>query len=67
MLPSGCIDNRLFLRCMHGFGLCPWRLSRFQEAAQIFDRLLWLNPADNQGVRLLVDHVRAKSRWEDSQ
>jgi hypothetical protein len=27
--------------------------------------MLWLNPADNQGVRFLIDDVRAKTAWED--
>jgi hypothetical protein len=65
VLPWGCIDNRPFLRCMHGFGLCLWRLSRFEEAVRIFERMLWLNPSDNQGVRLMIDEVRAKKAWED--
>jgi hypothetical protein len=65
LLPWGRIDNRPFLRCMHGFGLCLWRLKRFEEAGRIFDRMLWLNPSDNQGVRFLVDQVRAKDAWED--
>ena len=65
VLPWGRIDNRPLLRCMHGFGLCLWRLGRFEEAGRIFDRMLWLNPSDNQGVRLLVDQVRAKHSWED--
>ena len=55
LLPWGHIDNRPFLRCMHGFGLCLWRLGRFEEAGRIFDRMLWLNPSDNQGVRFLID------------
>lgn len=67
VLPWGWIDNRPFLRCMHGFGLCVWRLRRFEEAGSIFDRMLWLNPSDNQGVRFLVDDVRAKVAWEDSE
>ncbi len=66
VLPWGWIDNRPFLRCMHGFGLCLWRLRQFKEAADIFKRMLWLNPADNQGVRFLVDRVRAKDTWENS-
>ena len=61
----GHIDNRPFLRCMHGYGLCLWRLGRFEEAERVFDRMLWLNPSDNQGVRFLVDDVRAKTAWED--
>jgi len=67
VLPWGCIDNRPFLRCMHGFGLCLWRLRRFKEARAIFDRILWLNPSDNQGVRFLVADVAAKMAWEDSE
>jgi len=66
VLPWGWIDNRPFLRCMHGFGLCLWRLKRFEEAGRIFDRMLWLNPSDNQGVRFLVHQVRAQNTWEDS-
>jgi hypothetical protein len=51
VLPWGHVDNRPFLRCMHGYGLCLWRLGRLEEAARVFDRMLWLNPSDNQGVR----------------
>jgi tetratricopeptide (TPR) repeat protein len=65
LLPWGHIDNRPFLRCMHGFGLCLWRLGRFEEAERVFDRMLWLNPSDNQGVRFLIDEVRSKMAWED--
>jgi hypothetical protein len=28
--------------------------------------MLWLNPSDNQGVRFLIDQVRAKAAWEQS-
>lgn len=65
LLPWGHIDNRPFLRCMQGFGLCLWRLGRFEEAGGVFDRMLWLNPSDNQGVRFLVDEVRLRKPWED--
>jgi hypothetical protein len=65
VLPWGRIDNRPFLRCMHGFGLCLWRLGRFEEAGRIFDRMLWLNPTDNQGVRFLIDEVRNRVAWKD--
>ena len=62
LLPWGHIDNRPF-RCMHGFGLCLWRPERFEEAADVFDRMLWLNPSDNQGIRFLVDELRSRKRW----
>jgi len=65
LLPWGLIDNRPFMRCLHGYGLCLWRLERFEEAERVFDRMLWLNPSDNQGVRFLIDEVRTRTPWED--
>jgi hypothetical protein len=51
---------------MHGFGLCLWRLGRFEEAGHLFERMLWLNPSDNQGVRFLIDTVEAGVAWQSS-
>ena len=65
LLPWGRIDNRPFLRCMNGFGLCLWRLGRFEEAERVFERMLWLNPSDDQGARFLIAEVRSKTAWED--
>jgi hypothetical protein len=65
VLPWGHIDNRPFLRCIHGFGLCLWRLGEVSKACQIFERMLWLNPTDNQGIRFLLDDVRLKRAWGD--
>ena len=65
LLPWGHIDNRPFLRCMHGYGLCCWRLGRFEEAERVFDRMLWLNPSDNQGVRGLISPVQQRLNWKD--
>ena len=66
LLPWGWIDNRPFLRCMNGFGLCLWRLGRLEEAEKIFKRILWLNPSDNQGVRFLIEDVHAGVAWQQS-
>ena len=65
LLPWGHIDNRPFLRCLHGHGLCLWRLGRWDEAVRVFERMLWLNPWDNQGVRFLVDECRSGEPWKD--
>lgn len=61
----GLIYNRPYLRCMHGYGLCLWRLGYFDEAERVFDRMLWLNPSDNTGVRFIINEVTAKTAWED--
>ena len=66
VLAWGLVDNRPFLRCMNGYGLCLWRLGRRDEAARVFDRMLWMNPADNQGIRFLLPAVRDGRRWEES-
>jgi hypothetical protein len=65
LLPWGRVDNRPFLRCLHGFGLCLWRLDRDHETESVFERMLWLNPTDNQGVRFLLPVLRAGDRWDD--
>ena len=64
VLAWGLVDNRPFLRCLQGYGLCLWRLGRLDEAASVFERMLWLNPSDNQGVRCLLPAVRAGEAWE---
>jgi hypothetical protein len=65
VLAWGLIDNRPFLRCMHGYGLSLWRLERWKEAEQVFERMLWMNPSDNQGIRGLLPDVRAREPWVD--
>ena len=59
------VDNRPFLRCMHGYGLCLWRLGSNDEAMRVFQRMLWLNPSDNQGIRFIIDEVRMKQIWKN--
>lgn len=58
------LDNRPYLRCLHGYALCLWRLKHFTEAENVFTRMLWLNPSDNQGARLCLTAVRDGSPWE---
>jgi hypothetical protein len=35
------------------------------ETARVFDRILWMNLAANQGVGGLLPAVQAGERWED--
>jgi hypothetical protein len=67
VLAWGLIDNRPFLRCKQGYGLCLWRLERWEEAARVFERMLWMNPSDNQGIRFLLPDVRARETWVDEE
>ncbi len=61
----GHIYNRPFLRCLHGYGLCLWRLDRLQQADEVFTRSLSLNPNDNQGVRFCREDVCHGRSWEE--
>lgn len=63
-LPRGLIDNRPYLRCLHGKRLVLWGIGRMQDAAAIFQKLLWLNPGDNQGARFCLAAVEDGKAWE---
>ena len=65
VLSWGLVDNRPFLRCLHGLGLACWRLGARDRAAAIFQRMLWLNPSDNQGACFNLAAVEGGSAWED--
>jgi tetratricopeptide (TPR) repeat protein len=65
LLSWGFIDNRPFLRCLHGYGLCLWRFGRLREAEKVFTRMLWLNPTDNQGVRSELSDVKEGEAWHE--
>jgi len=65
VLPWGHVDNRPFLRCLHGVGLCFWRLGDLEQAVKTFTRMLWLNPSDNQGERFNLANVQAGRTWEE--
>jgi hypothetical protein len=62
-LPWSCIYNRPFLRALHSLGLCLWRGGEVEQAEAIFERLLILNPPDNQGVRFCLADLQAGRPW----
>jgi hypothetical protein len=65
VLAWGRIYNRPFLRCLHGYGLCLWRLGRLAEAQEVFERILSLNPNDNQGARFCWHDVLEAGTWAE--
>ncbi len=67
LLPWGCTDNRPFLRCLHGYGLCLWRFGRMRDAEKVFTRMLWLNPTDNQGARFNLYDVKEGKVWHEEE
>jgi tetratricopeptide (TPR) repeat protein len=67
VLAWSCLYNRPFLRCLHGYGLCLWRLGRSEEAVQVFERILAFNPNDNQGARFSWSDACQGLTWEQAQ
>ncbi len=63
VLGWGWVDNRPFLRCLHGLTLSTWRLEQYTEAQELCWALLWLNPADNLGARELLPEITAGAPW----
>jgi len=54
ILEWGWLDNRPFLRCLHGLALLRYDEGEIDEALKLFQELLSLNPNDNQGVRSIA-------------
>lgn len=50
----GHLSNRPYLRAQHTAVLAYVRLRKHKEAVELIDRMLVLNPNDNQGVRYLL-------------
>ena len=67
LLPWGFLDNRPYLRCLHGHGLHLWRIGDLAAAGEVFRRMLWLNPHDNQGARFTLRDVEAGRSWEEAE
>ena len=64
-LPWSLMDNRPYLRCLHGYALSLWQLGELDTAAAVFERMLWLNPMDNQGARFNLADVRSERNWSE--
>jgi tetratricopeptide (TPR) repeat protein len=61
------LENRPFLRCLHGLALTRYDDGETEEALKLFQELLSLNPNDNQGVRAMaVEALFKLGRFEDA-
>ncbi|GAA2628233.1 hypothetical protein GCM10010411_76950 [Actinomadura fulvescens] len=65
VLPWSWTQNRPFLRARHGWALALWRLGDFDNAGTVLRTSLWINPADNQGLRDLLPLVEQRRPYEE--
>ena len=54
------LNNRPYLRALHGLCLWHWKNKDFEKAEAIATKLLRLNPMDNQGSRFILEDVQNK-------
>jgi hypothetical protein len=65
VLPWGLVDNRPFLRCLHGLARAFLRRDRREDAAAALRRLLRLDPADPLGAGASVAAIEAGKTWRE--
>lgn len=65
VLPWGLVENRPFLRCLHGLSRALLRCDRREDAAAALRRLLRLDPADPLGARARLAAIEAGKTWRE--
>ena len=53
-VPWGILENRPYLRGLANLALACGRRGRWADVVEIYERLLRLNPNDNQGIRWMI-------------
>ncbi len=53
----GCLATRPYMRAIHALGLAHLQSGNDDQARSCFERLLEMNPNDNQGIRYLLDDI----------
>ncbi len=65
-LPWGWVENRPFLRTIHGLALVKLRRGDIKSAQQLLGWLVRLEPNDNLGARAIIEDIRIGTLpWDD--
>jgi len=65
VLPWGLVENRPFLRCLHGLSRALLRCDRSKDAAAALRRLLRLEPSDPLGAGARLAAIEAGKTWRE--
>lgn len=65
VLPWGFVENRPFLRCLHGLSRALLRCERREDAAAALRRLLRLDPTDPLGAQARLAAMEAGKTWRE--
>ena len=61
------IENRPYLRALHGLCLILWKMEKYGESVKIAEKLLRICPTDNLGIRFIVDKIKNHEEWTDEE
>jgi hypothetical protein len=65
MLPWGLVENRPFLRCLHGLSRALLRCDRSKDAAAALRRILRLEPSDPVGAGATLAAIEVGKTWRE--
>jgi len=65
VMPWICLENRPYLRALHGLCLAQWRMKDFDEAYKTAEKLLRICPGDNIGIRLIMEPIASRREWRE--
>ena len=66
-IPWSYLENRPFLRCLHGHAFALHVEGKNEESITVFQEILDYNPDDNQGVRdILMEMYFEEGRYSDA-
>ncbi|MFP4364989.1 MAG: tetratricopeptide repeat protein [Spirochaetia bacterium] len=60
-----CLENRPYLRALHGLCLTYWRMKEFDKAQKTARKMLRICPGDNIGVRFIIDPIAEHQEWRE--
>lgn len=58
-------ETRPYLRALYGRAMTQWHSGRFADTSRDLQKILTLNPRDNQGVRFLIPLVHLLAEQDD--
>jgi len=61
------IENRPYLRALHGLCLVEWRNKNFKEAGKLAELLLKICSNDNLGLRFIIDEIKQEKEWKEDE
>ncbi len=60
-----CLENRPYLRALHGLCLTYWKMKEFEDARKVAEKMMRLCPGDNIGIRGIIGPITDHEEWRE--